>query len=723
MEVRRRPSDERSAGPMKFAGCVFLAGLTTLAADCMGHSLSTVRVPDATLSAPPEPAVAETIYDGGVKGGWQNLGGATRELPKDQPAKVRFDNDGEWILAKPGLSGEFGGVAFRVQAPVGEGDFLEVRLDPPSGTPLRPVKVSPDHRTDLGNGWTQVVIPMAELNPDRIPFERIVFHSFRPFGSDWVLLDKVALTTGGGRSAASPAVAAGKVAPFRIACEVKATRISPLIFGIAGVDASQVPVDFGATAHRWGGNGSTRYNWESRVSNKASDWFFENHAADDYAQFLAKNMERHKATALTVPILGWVAKDATSYSFPVSVYGPQGKTDPWHPDAGDGTKRAPSGAKFAPGPPTRTSIPAPPEWVKKWIVAIHAADTKAGTRSVAEYILDNEPMLWSTTHRDVRPDPLGYDELLDRTIQYGTAIRQADPDAVIAGPAEWGWTNYFFSAKDASSGFDRRADRRAHGDVPLVEWYLRKLREYEQKTGVRVLDVLDLHFYPQENKVYSDETDPTTAALRLRSTRSLWDPTYVDESWIKEPIRLLPRMREWVERNYPGRGISIGEWNFGGEKHITGALATAEALGRFAQFGVTSAFYWTLPPPGAPSTQAFLAYRNFDGKGGHFLDWYVPATTSEGASLFASRDEEGKHLVAIAINLSPDTALLAEVDLKACGSVASRQAYVYARGAAGFTASQPVREAASTFDQPLPPWSITVLDIELAQPMGGGLER
>src|SRR5271165_1795745 len=193
MEVRRRPSDEPPSSPMKFAGCVFLAGLTTLAADCMGHSPATVRVADATLSAPTEPAVAETVYDGGVKGGWQNLGGATRELPKDQPAKVRFDSDGEWILAKPGLSGEFGGVAFRVKAPVGEGDFLEVRLDPPSGTPLRPVKVSPDHRTDLGDGWTQVVIPMAELNPDRIPFERIVFHSFRPFGSDWVLLDKVAL--------------------------------------------------------------------------------------------------------------------------------------------------------------------------------------------------------------------------------------------------------------------------------------------------------------------------------------------------------------------------------------------------------------------------------------------------------------------------------------------------------------------------------------------------
>ena len=44
-----------------------------------------------------------------------------------------------------------------------------------------------------------------------------------------------------------------------------------------------------------------------------------------------------------------------------------------------------------------------------------------------EYILDNEPNLWSTTHRDVHPDPVTYDELLAKTIAYGTAIREAGP--------------------------------------------------------------------------------------------------------------------------------------------------------------------------------------------------------------------------------------------------------------------------------------------------------
>jgi hypothetical protein len=172
-------------------------------------------------------------------------------------------------------------------------------------------------------------------------------------------------------------------------------------------------------------------------------------------------------------------------------------------------------------------------------------------------------------------------------------------------------------------------------------------------------------------------------------------------------------MREWVDKNYPSRGISVGEWNFGGEKDITGALATAEALGRFAQFGVTSAFYWTVPPAGSSSSFGFLAYRNFDGKGGHFLEWYVPTAAQEGISIFASRDAEAKHLVITAINMSPDTPLDAEVDMGSCGEIASRQAYAYPGASGSFTPIASNPDAPAVVRGLLAPWSITVFDIRL----------
>ena len=75
-----------------------------------------------------------------------------------------------------------------------------------------------------------------------------------------------------------------------------------------------------------------------------------------------------------------------------------------------------------------------PEDVGDFVKKVRAYEKKIGKKLVFEWILDNEPGLWSTTHRDVHPTPLTYDELLERTIAYGTAIRKADPDAVIAGP-------------------------------------------------------------------------------------------------------------------------------------------------------------------------------------------------------------------------------------------------------------------------------------------------
>jgi hypothetical protein len=694
----------------------------------LGCTHSPSKAPDASVAVAKRPAtidVAEVIYDGGLKNGWADWGWAAREVTGTGAAKVKFNNYSGWIIGKTGLTGEFGGVVLRVKSPVGEAEFLELRLDDGKKTPFPRIKVSPDNRTEVGDGWVEVFVPMEELNPESLAFDRIFLQAFRPLDTDWILLDKIGLT----KHVALPSAAytPGNTTPaaMRVACDGKAIKISPLIYGMGGSDpGTQALAKQGATVLRWGGNLASTYNWELNFWNKGSDWFFENKQADVYTTFLGTNAANGVASALTVPMLGWVAKDATSASFPVSVVGPQQATDQWNPDAGNGHGKSPGNPWLAAGAPSRWSVPAPPEWVKRWITAIRADDAKTGKRSVTQYILDNEPMLWSSTHHDVFPNALGYDELLERTIQYGTAVREADADAVIAGPAEWGWTNYFFSAKDGPS-FTLKPDRRAHGDVPLVEWYLKQLHDHEQKTGVRILDVLDLHFYPFADNVYAGGAggvDKKTAELRLRATRSLWDPTYVDESWVKDTIRLLPRMKEWVDKNYPGRGVSIGEWNFGGQSHISGALATAEALGRFAQFGVTSAFYWTAPPAGSQSMQGFLAYRNYDGKGARFLDWYLATSSSQGTSLFASRDAEGKHVVALAINMSADVAYMAKIDVGSCGAVASHQAFAYARGMSGFTAGEVVSGGTGELDQALPPWSITVIDIHLANALSGKVE-
>ena len=196
-----------------------------------------------------------------------------------------------------------------------------------------------------------------------------------------------------------------------------------------------------------------------------------------------------------------------------------------------------------------------------------------------------------------------------------------------------------------------QADRRLHGDVPLIPWYLRKIQEYEQKNKTKILDLLDVHFYPQGDRIGIGEggdTDPATAARRIRSTRSLWDPTYRDESWINERMQVLPLLRQWIAENHPGLGISIGEWNFGAETHMSGGLAVAEVLGRLGQHNVASAYYWTVPPDNSPAFWAFRAFRNFDDAGARFLDWSIPVQGEATlASLFGSRDADRQKIVAV----------------------------------------------------------------------------
>ena len=665
-------------------------------------------------------AIVETVYDSKWGKGWADWGWSTRELVEGKPARVDLSNYGGWMLGKPGFDGVFGGLTFRYRAPREYGEFLEVRVESTQQNVYPRIVVGAKHRIDQADDWAEVVIPMKELDPENLPFDRIVFHAVRPIGKAWVSFDKIGFLAPDASASADAGAPALRDVVMSVDCRAEAQPINPQIYGIAiyppdGPSPNHQFETF-AGARRWGGNLTTRYNWElGNAWNAGSDWFFENldylGAGWSYTKFLAENAEHHMATALTVPMIGWVAKDTTSFGFPVSKLGPQQSTDQYRPDAGNGLRA--DGSKLPSGSPTFTSVEAPADFVKRWVEAIRAADEKSGKRSVWMYVLDNEPALWSVTHRDVHPDPLGYDELLARTIDYGSAIRAADPDALIAGPAEWGWTNYLFSAKDMAAG-GGKPDRLAHDDLPLLAWYLRELAAHEKKTGTRVLDVVDVHFYPQAARVYGNNggIDAQTAALRIRSTRAWWDPKYADESWIKEPVRLIPRLKQWIAENYPGRGISIGEWNFGAEQHMSGGLAVAESLGRFAEGGLTSAFYWAYPPKNSPAFWAFRAYRNFDGHGGRFLDWSLPTGAGDGYSLFASRDATGGHIVAIALNLSPNQPLRPKVVMVGCRKVIKQRVFEFTGDPSGFKEGRGGEvEGVVSLDK-LPPYSITVLDLE-----------
>jgi hypothetical protein len=155
----------------------------------------------------------------------------------------------------------------------------------------------------------------------------------------------------------------------------------------------------------------------------------------------------------------------------------------------------------------------------------------------------------------------------------------------------------------------------------------------------------------------------------------------------------------------------LGEWSFGAEGHISGGLAIAEALGRFGQLGLDAAFNWGEIKPGSPAAAAYLAYRNYDGKGARFLDWSVPTRMDENVSLFASRSEDSKKLVLVLVNLEPRAAVNAHVDLRACGSLGDKRSFVYTAESTGLTAQTLRAPNNGEIVALAPPYSITVVEV------------
>jgi hypothetical protein len=453
--------------------------------------------------------------------------------------------------------------------------------------------------------------------------------------------------------------------------------ISPYIYGMNFAEPI-LAAELNLPLNRWGGNDTSRYSYLLDTSSKGMDWFFANipYRIEEgqparplpeearVERYIRANQSWGGETIVTMPMLGWMPKaEAYDCSYTRADYPDQTEFDPWH-DCGNGL--LPGGVRITGNNPDRSSVPVGPAFVTAWMQRLVSRYGTAQNGGVRFYNLDNEPMLWNDTHRDVRQTPLSYDELRDLTYAYASAIKAVDPSAMTLGPVGFGWTEYFYSALDMAAGgawWQNPVDRLAHGNKPLAEWYLEQMAAYEAAHHIRILDYFDEHFYPQNGVALNDDVStPEIRSLRLRSTRALWDPTYGDESWISDgtdgvPVMLIPRMKQWVSENYPGTKTAITEYNWGALNHINGALAQADILGIFGREGLDLAALWAPPLGEQPGAYAFRMYLNYDGTGSDFGDTSVYASSANQGKLAiyaATRSDDGA-LTLMVINKTPET--------------------------------------------------------------------
>ena len=477
-----------------------------------------------------------------------------------------------------------------------------------------------------------------------------------------------------------------QAATIAVQVDLQADRrpISPLIFGVSGSpDLSRLAYPL----VRWGGNATTRYNWQADVHNTASDWFFMNipdgngtATASSVEALVASTLAAGSQPLLTLSTIGWMPKPVQQkrWSFSVAKYGPQlvtecsyfGSSPPaWcAADAGNGecnpaqnqTGYCNAAGHIVGNDPFDASDVSTAQTQAGWMAHLQQRFGTAANGGVRYYALDNEPMLWNSTHRDVHPNPLTYDEIWQRTVTYASAIKAQDPSSRIIGPVTWGYCDLFGSAADNCID---GSDRAAHGGVPFVQWYLQQVCSYESVHGVRLVDYLDLHYYPQGAGIV-DFSDPPNgsetvevSARRLRSLKELHDPDWDSESWLSDlgnsapwhysRPNLIPRVRAWIDASCPGTGLSISEYNWGADNGASSALAQAEALAIFAREGVDMAARWVSPAGSSLVERAFRLYLDFDGQGDRVQGESVRATSANADALgaFAVRQSGTRNMI------------------------------------------------------------------------------
>ena len=482
----------------------------------------------------------------------------------------------------------------------------------------------------------------------------------------------------------------------------KKAPISPFVYGINHPDWDKQ--GWTPTLTRAGGNRLTAYNWETNASNAGSDWHHQNDnlmgtdvPGEPIRKGVAASHERGAACVVTIPIIGRVAADKNG--------GGDVKQTPDYLNKRFLPSLSKKDGPFADTPDLGDGKVYQDEFVA-WLEKKFPKAREDARRTIF-YALDNEPDIWSHTHARIHPEKVRFDELARVNVEYASMVKRVAPKALVFGFVSYGW-----------HGFTTLQDAPDRNGRDFTDFYLQEMSAAEKKAGRRLVDVLDIHWYPESRaanvRTMEDNSSPEVAKARIDSPRSLWDPAYKEPSWIANAaggaVRLLPRMREKIEKHYPGTKLAITEYYFGGGDHISGALAQADVLGLFGREGVFAATLWHMGRTKDTFIHAgFAMFRNFDGAGGAFGDTGLAVSGGDPAraSLYASVDDK-KRGVLIALNKT-DGPLPLKVELKDLPSFKSAQVYRLTSSEPKPTGQPELKLSGSTLELELPPLSISTL--------------
>jgi mannan endo-1,4-beta-mannosidase len=464
---------------------------------------------------------------------------------------------------------------------------------------------------------------------------------------------------------------------FSVNPTLDTARISPLIYGSNGFTDDPTA---NISIRRLGGNRLTGYNWETNASHAGVDYLNQNDdfmtwangitgkAADSAGivvrRFHEKSISTGAQSLITIQAAGYVAADKSGDSVTLNESAPSLR---FHPIEFN----KPTPLSLIPDKNDNTV------YMDEQVNYYKSLFGSAADSGIRAYAIDNEPGLWHYSHPRIRKEEIPISDILKRTVDLATSIKRVDESALVVGGTCYGFGEFidFQDAPDKNTallGYDS-----------YISAFLDHTKKASDANGKQLVDVLDLHWYPEatgktndgtDGRVcqsnFADNTDDGIVQARIQAPRSLWDSTYKEKSWItqyieinKPYISLIPKMMKRIQQYNPAMKLGICETDYGGSSHISGGLAIADVLGIYGKYGVFMSMYWG-------DIKEFTAggyklFRNFDGQNGRFPDvrCFSHTEDAENTSIYSAIDPATNNLHLILLNKNLKQTTSAEVQI------------------------------------------------------------
>ncbi len=338
--------------------------------------------------------------------------------------------------------------------------------------------------------------------------------------------------------------------------------------------------DAGVTMFREnGGNNATKYNWRRKLSSHP-DWYNNVYANDWDAA--AKALKDNMPNAQGMWGFQLIGKAAMTNKANFDDWG-YNKSQWW-----EGTAQNLAGG----GTPNKTGSKAAVEGNTNLYLENWPADSTVGIvdhwfgkngigldkTKVQYWNMDNEAEIWNGTHDDIMPTLPTAEEFMQKYFAVAKKARAAYPNIKLVGPVtanEWQW----FRWGAANIMVDGR-------NYPWLEFFIKRIAEEQKATGIKLLDVLDVHFYPsskiasevvQYHRIFFDRNYNYPEANGLRTINGGYDNAQTKEY-------IFGRCNDWLNQ-YLGtnHGIKLGLTEAGIQLTDPSAVAVwyASTLGEF----------------------------------------------------------------------------------------------------------------------------------------------